>query len=389
MAARTPAAAAVREAIRVATYNVLGQCYTRSSLFPASPRACLRQKPRLAAVAAEVAGAEADFCCVQELERSFLDGVLAPTLSEHGLAALYKQRTGVRKSKPDGSAIIYRVSKWAPRKSAPVMELEFNDLAPEDADSEHTLVRDCVGLVAAFDAVGEEDGGQEGSAWGSLVVATAHLFWDPQHADVKEKQAKFLVERAQAYAEEHLGERAHRLVVGGDFNSLPESALIEQIQASGLKSAYSPWPEVCDKGLEFRFWGTPHPKERSLGFRARAKARKPTHHPIAPIAADAYNWHARHRPLSSRQKLQASPAVSTTSSMARAFAASRRGAYRPQKACSVRRCRAHRSPPTTSCWSPTSSLRMAKRLRRHRRPWPASPTSRLVSCNSAAAKTRE
>ena len=265
MAARTPAAAVAREAIRVATYNVLGQCYTRSSLFPASPRACLRQKPRLAAVAAEVAGAEADFCCVQELERSFLDGVLAPTLSEHGLAALYKQRTGVRKSKPDGSAIIYRVSKWAPRKSAPVMELEFNDLAPEDADAEHTLVRDCVGLVAAFDAVGEEDGGQEGSAWGSLVVATAHLFWDPQHADVKEKQAKFLVERAQAYAEEHLGERAHRLVVGGDFNSLPESALIEQIQASGLKSAYSPWPEVCDKGLEFRFWGTPHPKERSLG----------------------------------------------------------------------------------------------------------------------------
>ena len=219
---------------------MLAQCYTRSALFPKSPKSALKLKPRLAAVLAEVASSDADIALLQEVEKDWFESTLAPALAEKGYGCLYKQRTAARKAKLDGSAILWRRTRFT--LAADVLEIEFNDLAPGaggtggtdsapvgDGEEHHTLVRDNIGLVAAFTSTAGPSA--------DVVVATAHLYWDPRADDVKVAQTRHLIEAATCYAQTHAGD-AKRVVIGGDLNSLPGSEAVRAFEAAGLASAY-------------------------------------------------------------------------------------------------------------------------------------------------------
>ena len=179
-----------------------------------------------------------------------------------------------------------------------------NDAAtPSDSDSKSVtppedarFVRDCVATMALLVAK-EKETGDEKCKGRPVLVASAHLFWDPAHADVKLAQAERLLaeaadflraeaERTSAEAEGgRLSGRASDdesalasssttrarlvadstpIVLAGDFNSLPGS----DVHARALRGVLLPRAEAENaegyEGAEAR--------DRSLRYRSLRSA---------------------------------------------------------------------------------------------------------------------
>ena len=199
--------------LRVATYNVLAQVYTRSNYQTWSPPACLKWKARSAALLRDLDALSCDLLLLQEVdEESFWKAALA----ERGYATLHKPRTQSTAAKKDGVLLAWRERDFALLASA---EIEHNSLAAglePGSEAAVRLTRDCVGLLACLQA----------SSGKRLVVGTTHIFWDPAWEDVKDAQTRHFVASAAAFRAQHTppGAPALPLLLGGDFNSMPGSA---------------------------------------------------------------------------------------------------------------------------------------------------------------------
>ncbi|XP_068637233.1 carbon catabolite repressor protein 4 homolog 4 [Aristolochia californica] len=232
---------------RIVSYNILAQVYVKSSSFPHSPSACLKWKARSQAILEVLKSLEADFLCIQELDEyeNFYKGQMEGT----GYSSIYIQRTG---QKRDGCGILYK------QGCAELMlkeEIEYNDLVnsvngmtvccgneayvtldtkertikstedlprtngQDDKDDPSSprirLKRDCVGIMAAFKL--------NDPSHHIVIVANTHIYWDPEWADVKLAQAKYLLWRLAQF-KALVSDKyscAPSVIVTGDFNSTP------------------------------------------------------------------------------------------------------------------------------------------------------------------------
>ncbi|KAK9232710.1 hypothetical protein WN943_022958 [Citrus x changshan-huyou] len=198
------------------SYNILAQVYVRSVLYPHSPSACLKWKNRSDAVLTVLKSFGADFLCLQELDNEdFYKG----NMETEGYSRLYIQGSG---QKRDGCGIFlqnqlfersYNIldtikveGSWSKKDSR-----DHGDLN----DPYVRLKRDRVGIMAAFRLKGPFDH--------VVIVATTHLYWDPELADVKLAQAKYLSSRLAEFRTQ-VSDRydcVPSVIVAGDFNSVP------------------------------------------------------------------------------------------------------------------------------------------------------------------------
>ncbi|XP_024019216.1 carbon catabolite repressor protein 4 homolog 4 isoform X1 [Morus notabilis] len=240
---------------RLVSYNILAQVYVKSSNFPHSPSACLKWKARSKAVLAVLKNLGADFLCLQEVDEyeSFYKG----NMESCGYSSIYIQRTG---QKRDGCGIFFK------HDSAELIlqeTIDYNDLVnsiqhgtvlsddiqndeqdsknkdakiksdvsgsmqkvPQDRgdpiDPRVRLKRDCVGIMGAFKLKDYHNH--------IVIVANTHIYWDPEWADVKLAQAKYLLSRLaqfKALVSDRF-ECASSLIVAGDFNSTPGDKVYE------------------------------------------------------------------------------------------------------------------------------------------------------------------
>jgi CCR4-NOT transcription complex subunit 6 len=204
------------EEIKIATWNVLAQAYCRSELFPASLRPALRQKQRQKAAANIIHHLKPHIICLQEVD--FFEEFWVPLMARHGLVGISKSRGHHKK---DCLAFFYHTDKFELQE---VIEVEFNELANSktlsvDLGGRNDAVVDPsrfmqhnVGLIVQLRCL---------KTGRSFRVATAHLFWDPEHNDVKYYQMRMLLKRLE------LANKVDPLpfVLAGDFNSLPGSAV--------------------------------------------------------------------------------------------------------------------------------------------------------------------
>eukprot|EP00245_Coleochaete_scutata_P004697 TRINITY_DN1753_c1_g1_i1.p1 TRINITY_DN1753_c1_g1~~TRINITY_DN1753_c1_g1_i1.p1 ORF type:complete len:392 (-),score=44.80 TRINITY_DN1753_c1_g1_i1:60-1235(-) len=211
--------------LRVISYNILAQVYTKSIMFPYSPKPCLRWKARGRNILEELRSFEADVLCLQELDE--FEEYYRAAMERSGYDSLYRQRPG---KKRDGCGIFFKASRLDMLKRK---DIDYNDVIPpeemakikslKDDDPEARnvsnpwvrLKRDCVGVMGAF--------AWKGSTDVAFVAACTHLFWDPELADVKLAQARHLVSSLEDF-QHQLGATSARpipVIVGGDFNSQP------------------------------------------------------------------------------------------------------------------------------------------------------------------------
>ena len=311
---------------------------------PSPPR---RWKARSKALADELASIDADVLALQELDQ--YDDFWRPKLEAMGYAGWFCKRTECTAPKKDGCGLFYKrdafeliarrdvqfndlaVSHLGPgerarrareaaeaqtlratgaragndgtrRPSEPSEKLDplrNDDATPSDSDSESVpppedarFVRDCVATMALLVAKEKETGGDEKRKGRPVLVASAHLFWDPAHADVKLAQAERLLAEAadflRAEAEAEGGRLSGRasddesalasssatrarlvadstpIVLAGDFNSVPGS----DVHARALRGVLLPLAEAENaegyEGAEAR--------DRSLRYRSLRSA---------------------------------------------------------------------------------------------------------------------
>ncbi|XP_061359868.1 carbon catabolite repressor protein 4 homolog 4 isoform X2 [Gastrolobium bilobum] len=221
------------------SYNILAQTYVKSSLFPHSPSSCLRWKPRSSAILEVLKNLGADFFCLQEVDE--FDSYYKGSMLELGYSSIYIKRTG---KKHDGCGLFYKHDR-----AEMVLEekIEYNDLVKSiqdgnsSNDDEHSnvqtdkqkdvaptnedrgdpndpcvrLKRHCVGILAAFKL--------KDPFCHVVIVANTHIYWDPEWADVKLAQAKYLLSRLAQFKKlvSDRYECIPEVIVAGDFNSTP------------------------------------------------------------------------------------------------------------------------------------------------------------------------
>lgn len=199
------------EALRVMSWNVLAQVYTRSSWFPHSPPPSLKWKRRFQTISLYLENLDADIFLLQELDNI---SEFQPLLERLGYSIKYKRRTG---SKKDGSAIAYRTERF---ECLGIQEIEYNELVGYIKDEDDNAVenrqkyhRDCIGILAAL---------KDQVTGKVLCAASTHLFWDPAMEDVKLAQSQLFVSRIGHFARAW---KAAHTVAGLDANSMPESSV--------------------------------------------------------------------------------------------------------------------------------------------------------------------
>lgn len=195
--------------VRVVSWNVLAQVYTRSSWFPHAPAPSIRWKRRFQTIAFYLKHLRADIYLLQEVDNLLEYEEL---FKQMGYGLKYKRRTGTKK---DGSAIAYRFDRF---QCLGIQEIEYNELVgyikDNDKDAEENRSRyhrDCIGILAALK---EQNSGKV------LCAATTHLFWNPDMNDVKLAQAQLFISRIGHFANSW---RTTHTIAGLDANSIPDS----------------------------------------------------------------------------------------------------------------------------------------------------------------------
>ncbi|CAK7355913.1 unnamed protein product [Dovyalis caffra] len=206
----------------------------------------LRWKARSQAILTVLKNLGADFLCLQELDE--YDSFYKKNIQSYGYSSIYIQRSG---QKRDGCGIFYK-----PNCADLILEerIEYNDLVnsiedesilcddkqndiqangnessePKNGSSSNStsedrgdpndprirLKRDCVGIMAAF---------RLKDTFYHVIVANTHIYWDPEWADVKLAQAKYLLSRLARFKKlvSDRFECTPSVILAGDFNSIP------------------------------------------------------------------------------------------------------------------------------------------------------------------------
>ncbi|KAG7024715.1 Carbon catabolite repressor protein 4-like 4 [Cucurbita argyrosperma subsp. argyrosperma] len=251
---------------RFVSYNILAQVYVKSSFFPHSPSSCLRWKARSQAILAVLKNLEADFLCLQEVDE--YDSFYKGNLERCGYSSLYIQRSG---QKRDGCGIFFKHENAeliiedrieyndlvnsiqdddcsCEKKSENVVTSASHDVESNKGSSPKTtladrgdpndprvrLKRDCVGIMAAFRF--------KKPFHHVVIVANTHLYWDPEWADVKLAQAKYLLSRLARFKTlvSEKFECTPSILLAGDFNSTPGDKVYQYLISGKSSSGFSP-----------------------------------------------------------------------------------------------------------------------------------------------------
>ena len=202
------------------SYNVLAQqlLWDNRFLYSSCDERHLYWKYRWALLQYEVEDLSPDVLLLQEVQASHYYSHFLPWLTFKGYDGLYKKRTG---DKCDGCAIFFKKEKFSLVESCSVEYLQ--------PKAKKVLDRDNIGLIAKLAPVTSPEL--------NVCVATTHFLYNPRRHDVKLAQAILLLTELDriCYQNERNGVVEYcPVILSGDFNSEPHSALLDMFKEGRL-----------------------------------------------------------------------------------------------------------------------------------------------------------
>lgn len=217
----------VGHGFKVMCYNILAQIYATRHMYPYCPVWALAWNYRKKNLLRNILSHDSDVICLQEVQANHFEKFFQPLLSKSGYDGIFKHKTrepvGEHAQAIDGCAIFYKRDRFA------LMEqygIEFNEAARQKTSNSKALRRLMRGNVALVVVLEELHGGAAAThrrRKRRLCVATTHIFWDPEYADVKLWQTWVLLQEL----EKLIMHRNYPLVLCGDFNSMPDSSVYQ------------------------------------------------------------------------------------------------------------------------------------------------------------------
>jgi len=229
----------------VMTYNILAQLYTNNTIYPYCPLYALHWNYRKHNLLREITNLSADIICLQEVQENHFEEFFLPHLSDEGYDGIFKGKTRGDFGSPenvkkmDGCAIFYKKDRFALMEQ---YHVEFNEAAKHMFKQQHylghhnanynklmkRLLKGNIALVLVLEEIPAPRGRRRKR---KLCVANTHIYWDPEFADIKLWQTWVLCQELSKL----VSQRDLPLILAGDFNSQPQSAVYDLLSYMQLR----------------------------------------------------------------------------------------------------------------------------------------------------------
>ncbi|XP_033122341.1 CCR4-NOT transcription complex subunit 6-like [Anneissia japonica] len=273
-------------------YNVLCDKYATRQLYGYCPSWALDWEYRRKGIMDEIINNSADIICLQEVETDQYFNFFLLQLKQHGYDGVFSPKSRAKtmgeheRKHVDGCAIFFRTSKFSLVKEHLV---EFNQVAMANAEGcedmlNRVMTKDNIGIIALLEireGCFDPSFSSESTPRQLLMVANAHIHWDPEFCDVKLIQIMMLMKELKKFQEEEShsfrpgssssanDQPAIPLLLAGDFNSLPESGVIEYLAKGKISLNHPDFKDMDYKKL-FNFSSSPEQNGHiSHSFRLR------------------------------------------------------------------------------------------------------------------------
>ncbi|KAK4047702.1 Glucose-repressible alcohol dehydrogenase transcriptional effector [Microbotryomycetes sp. JL201] len=235
-------------------YNILCEKYATAQMYGYTPSWALSWDYRKELILTEVMNYAADIICLQEVDIEQYETFFLENLSRHEYDGVYypksraRTMSGDEKRHVDGCATFFKNTTFALVEQHVI---EFNQIAIRRPDFKKTedmfnrvMTKDNIAVIALL---------EHRKSGARLIVANAHIHWDPEFRDVKLVQVAMLMDELQKVANDfaklpsrlNLGEGYDKAptyssgskiptIICGDFNSVPESGVYEFLSKGHL-----------------------------------------------------------------------------------------------------------------------------------------------------------
>jgi len=231
---------------KVMNWNILADLYATESVYPYCEKWALSWTWRKHLILKELKSMTADIITLQEVQKDAYDEWFRPQLSEAGYEGIFQQKKREPifhrgKYTSEGCATFYKTTRF---KRVDKLVIDYDKLSISEVQrlqdaglSEKGLQRLSKGNIAL--AVILEDlhikathGSQATGPNGGhvLCVINTHILCDPGSADVKLWQAYLLLQTLKQMPTKNMP-----LLICGDFNSTPESAVYEYMRRGSVR----------------------------------------------------------------------------------------------------------------------------------------------------------
>uniref|UniRef100_A0A672LLD5 poly(A)-specific ribonuclease n=1 Tax=Sinocyclocheilus grahami TaxID=75366 RepID=A0A672LLD5_SINGR len=251
----------------VMCYNVLCDKYATRQLYGYCPSWALNWDYRKKSIMQEILSCGADIISLQEVETEQYYHYFLVELKEHGYEGFFSPKSRARtmsesdRKHVDGCAIFYKTEKFSLVQKHTV---EFNQLAMANSEGSEAMLnrvmtKDNIGVAVLLELrkeMMEQSAGKplHGMEKQLLLVANAHMHWDPEYSDVKLVQTMMFLSEVKNIVDKATrslklssvsGEpNAIPLVLCADLNSLPDSGVVEYLSTGGVDGTHKDFKEL-------------------------------------------------------------------------------------------------------------------------------------------------
>ncbi|KAG2455694.1 CNOT6 protein, partial [Polypterus senegalus] len=251
----------------VMCYNVLCDKYATRQLYGYCPSWALNWEYRKKSIMQEILSCSADIISLQEVETEQYFHFFLMELKEQGYDGFFSPKSRARtmsesdRKHVDGCAIFYKTEKFNLVQKHTV---EFNQLAMANSEGSEPMLnrvmtKDNIGVAVLLELrkeLIELSSGKplHGIERQLILVANAHMHWDPEYSDVKLVQTMMFLSEVKNIIDKASrslklssvsGEtNAIPLVLCADLNSLPDSGVVEYLTTGGVDITHKDFKEL-------------------------------------------------------------------------------------------------------------------------------------------------
>ncbi|GCB65525.1 hypothetical protein scyTo_0004812 [Scyliorhinus torazame] len=249
----------------VMCYNVLCDKYATRQLYGYCPSWALNWEYRKKGIMEEIVNCDADILSLQEVETEQYFNLFLPELKQRGYDGFFCPKSRAKlmseqeRKHVDGCAIFFKTEKFALVQKHTV---EFNQLAMANSDGSEAMLnrvmtKDNIGVAVLLEVHKDLFGGVKtlhGTEKQLILVANAHMHWDPEYSDVKLIQTVMIISELKTILEKSAASlrpscpsadlNCIPLVLCADLNSLPDSGVVEYLSTGGVAQNHKDFKEL-------------------------------------------------------------------------------------------------------------------------------------------------
>ncbi|KAF0022632.1 hypothetical protein F2P81_025258 [Scophthalmus maximus] len=248
----------------VMCYNVLCDKYATRQLYGYCPSWALNWEYRKKGIMEDITSCDADVISLQEVETEQYYTLFLETLKERGYDGYFCPKSRAKlvseqeRKHVDGCAVFFKTDKFTLVQKHTV---EFNQVAMANSEGSEVMLnrvmtKDNIGVAVLLEVNKDAfSGGMKPQLDRQLIlVANAHMHWDPEYSDVKLVQTMMFLSELKSIAERASGSAATGspssdpssipIVLCADLNSLPDSGVVEYLSDGGVAENHKDFKEL-------------------------------------------------------------------------------------------------------------------------------------------------